>query len=81
MSPVKIYTKPNCPQCRYTKKRIEDRNISFVEIDITEDPDGMHRVKNELGYKQAPVVVVKDGEMDMVHWSGFSPDKIDAIQG
>lgn len=34
-------------------------------------------VMEDLGYKEAPIVVVNDHN----HWSGFRPDKILALKG
>ena len=41
------------------------------------DPEALEAAKG-LGYLQAPVVVVRDAENNIVdHWSGFRPEKID----
>ena len=57
-----------------SKKLLKREGKEYVEIDITEDADGLAKIK-ELGYLQAPVVITDTGE----HWSGFNPDKIKAI--
>ena len=44
-------------------------------VDLTQDDDAMRFVQ-ELGYRQAPVVVSDDK-----HWSGFRPDRIAEITG
>jgi glutaredoxin-like protein NrdH len=72
---VTVYTKPNCPQCTMTKKQLDRLGIEHRVIDVTVDPDA-HAYVTGLGYQQAPVVVVGDGER---HWGGFSPDKLKGL--
>ena len=73
MSNVTVYSKPNCPQCTQTKKKLEQKGIAFEVIDISQDKKAAQTV-NDLGYRQVPVVV--SGEK---HWSGFRPDLLDAL--
>ena len=70
---VTVYTKPQCVQCNMTY-RLDAKGISYTKIDITEDTQALEMVKS-LGYLQAPVVIA--GEE---HWSGFRPDKINALE-
>ncbi len=70
---VTVYTKPSCVQCNATYRALDSRGIEYAIIDLSEDPTALEKVK-ELGYLQAPVVVTDDE-----HWSGFRPDKIDAL--
>jgi glutaredoxin-like protein NrdH len=72
---VTVYTKPNCPQCTMTKKQLDRLGIEHQTVDVTADPDA-HAYVTGLGYQQAPVVVVGDGER---HWGGFSPDKLKGL--
>ena len=73
MSNVTVYSKPNCPQCTQTKKKLEQKGIAFEVIDISQDKKAAHTL-NDLGYRQVPVVV--SGEK---HWSGFRPDLLSAL--
>ena len=73
MSKVTVYSKPNCPQCTQTKKKLEQKGIAFEVIDISQDKNALQQVL-ELGYRQAPVVV--SGEK---HWSGFRPDLLSTL--
>lgn len=68
MSNVTVYSKPNCPQCVQTKKKLEQKGIEFSSVDISVDTVGA-KIVADLGYRQVPVVVVGD-----THWSGFRPD-------
>lgn len=74
MITVTVYTTgPACMQCRLTRQCLTAAGIPFTEIDLTDDVNCNHRdyVTDELGYSQAPVVIV-DGEPEH-HWSGFQP--------
>lgn len=73
--PITVYTKPNCDRCDATKRRLDTRGIAYRVVDITEDETARHFVTRELGYLQAPVVVVDEG----THWSGSRIDAIDRL--
>ncbi|MFM6974954.1 MAG: glutaredoxin-like protein NrdH [Agromyces sp.] len=70
---VTVYTKPSCVQCTATYRALDSKGVAYEVIDLSEDAGALETVK-ELGYLQAPVVVT-----DEDHWSGFRPDKIDAL--
>ena len=73
MSQITVYTKPACAQCNATFRALDKAGISYTKIDITEDPEARDHVM-ALGFLAAPVVVTGDA-----HWSGFRPDRINAI--
>ena len=66
--------KPMCVQCDATEKKLKRMGVDYEKIDLTQDDAAMSRMK-ELGYMQAPVVFAPNGE----HWSGFNPDKLEAL--
>ncbi|AJJ25576.1 redoxin NrdH [Yersinia enterocolitica] len=68
-----IYSKPDCVQCNATYRALDKQGIAYQVVDLTEDPQALNRVKS-LGYQQVPVIVAGDE-----HWSGFRPDKINAL--
>lgn len=68
-----IYSKPDCVQCNATYRAFDKHGISYQIIDLTEDEKALNHVKS-LGYQQVPVIVVGNE-----HWSGFRPDKINAL--
>jgi glutaredoxin-like protein NrdH len=70
---VTVYTLPSCVQCESTKKYLSKLEVNFKTVDLSEDEIAMDLVKS-LGYQAAPVVVFGDD-----HWSGFRPDKLDAL--
>ncbi|MBV6758403.1 glutaredoxin family protein [Rhodococcus opacus] len=72
--PVTVYTKPACVQCTATKKHLDRQGTPYHLVDISLDPEARAYVVDTLGYLQAPVVTAGD-----MHWSGYSPDKCDAL--
>ena len=67
---IYVYSTPNCPQCRMSKKLLDEAQVAYKEVDLSQDDAAMQMVK-ELGYVSAPVVMV-----DGTHWSGFRHDKL-----
>jgi len=79
MLTVTVYTTgPSCIRCKMTKDVMGRKGVEFVEVDIRENTAAREYVVEELGYTEAPVVVVEDGTGED-HWSGFRPDQIDRI--
>ena len=67
---VTVYSLPNCVQCDSTKRLLTRNEVSFNEVDLSQDSDAMTMIR-ELGYTAAPVVMAGED-----HWSGFRPDKL-----
>jgi glutaredoxin-like protein NrdH len=65
-------------RCTMIKRVLKDKGVSFVEVDIRENPAAREYVVEDLGYTEAPVVVVEDGT-GQDHWSGFVPAQIERI--
>jgi glutaredoxin 3 len=38
MAKVEIYTTPYCPYCIAAKQLLADKDVSFIEIDVSRDP-------------------------------------------
>jgi glutaredoxin-like protein NrdH len=70
---ITVYTKPSCVQCTATYRALDSKGIEYEVLDLSQDAGALEQVK-ALGYLQAPVVIT-----DEDHWSGFRPDKIDAL--
>ena len=80
MITVTVYsTGPACMRCTLTCRCLTAASIPFTVIDLTDQRNAEHRefVTDELGYSEAPVVLVDDDPQH--HWSGFRPDLIDRL--
>ncbi len=62
MPKVKIYTKDPCPYCDRAISLMNELNIPFEEIDLTDQDDEIRRIKNETGWKTVPIIMV-NGEV------------------
>jgi glutaredoxin-like protein NrdH len=69
---ITIYTKPGCFGCRKTAEKFTEAHVPFTEVSLTAAPAALEYVTEELGYSQAPVIVVDD----QFHWSGLDPTNI-----
>lgn len=72
---IKVYTKNHCMQCEYTKKKLIDLGLPFIEINLEEQEGALDEVK-AMGFQSMPVVVPGDGEEPFF---GFRPDKLGKI--
>ena len=70
---IKLYTKTNCVQCIATKKELDRRGLQYEVIDLDEQPDLVQNLI-DMGYQSVPVVQHGDD-----HWSGYRPDKLQAL--
>ncbi len=70
---ITLYSKPGCFGCRKTAEKFTALGVPFQEVDLTTTPAALEYVSEELGYSQAPIVVVDEH----FHWSGLRPDMID----
>ena len=69
-----VYSKPNCMQCDFTKKYLEDKGVSYEVKDIFESEEALNEVK-ELGFSSVPVISVEGQEA----FNGFRPDLLDQL--
>lgn len=68
-----VYTTPNCPGCKMTKRELDKAGAHYNEIDLTTRPDLVEQFRAE-GLRSAPVVELGDERV-----AGFNPAKIRAI--
>lgn len=75
MSPVIVWTKPSCVQCRLVKLRLEAASVPFEERDLTapESAKDLEHFRG-LGYSSAPIT-----EYGGIAVPGFMPSEIDRI--
>ena len=68
---IKIYSKPDCMACNFTKNFINDNDIEAEFVYVTQDEQALAEMK-ALGYNSLPVVYVDE----TTHWYGFRPDEL-----
>lgn len=72
--PVIVYSKPNCMQCNFTKKYLEDKGIPYEIKDIEQNEGAIDEVKS-LGFSSLPVVLAEGIEA----FNGFRPDMLNQL--
>ncbi|MHC2999966.1 glutaredoxin family protein [Microbacterium sp. HJ5] len=78
MTSVTVYSAgPACVQCTQTFEHLKRRGVDFTKVDLRTKVAALEYVTDQLGYSQAPVVVVDDEPEN--HWYGFRPDLIDRL--
>lgn len=76
MLTVTIYTTgPLCGRCTVTKRALDKAGVPYTEVNVRENDAAYAYITDELGYGEAPVVVVEDGTGED-HWSGVRLDAI-----
>ena len=70
---ITIYSKPNCMQCSFAKKYLDDKGVKFKEIDVFKDEEALAMLRDK-GFSQMPVVDV-NGEFH----TGFRPDVLSKV--
>ena len=60
MAKVIMYTKVPCPYCVSAKRFLEGKGVSFEEIDLTDRPEEMQRIKDQIGWRTVPIIMIND---------------------
>jgi len=71
---IKIYTTPTCVYCNTLKKYLDSKNISYEEIDVSQDEKKLEEMINISGQMGVPVVDI-DGNIVI----GFDRQNIDEL--
>lgn len=71
---IKVYSKPNCMQCDYTKKHLDRMGLEYQSVYVTTDQQALDEV-HRMGFHGLPVVVAEG----MAPWVGYRPDELDKL--
>ncbi|ATO28913.1 thioredoxin family protein [Bacillus atrophaeus] len=67
---------PNCNPCKMVSNYLEQANIQFETVDVTQEPE----VAARFGVMGVPVTILINGEGEEVKRSiGFKPDELDEL--
>lgn len=56
MNQVKIYLTESCPYCIRAKQFLKQKQIPFVEIDLTHKPQELAELKRKTGWQTIPQI-------------------------
>lgn len=66
MARVVMYTANPCPYCIYAKRLLDERNIAYIEHDLTGDFEGRKNLINKTRKRTVPQIFFGD-----YHVGGF----------
>ncbi len=53
-----MYSKDPCPYCVNAKRLLEGKGVEYEEIDLTDKPDEMQRIKDQTGWRTVPIILI-----------------------
>lgn len=68
---VKVFSTPACPYCVTLKKFLNENEVKFEEIDVSQNQEALEEMKEKTGQMGVPVIEI--GEQVIV---GFNKQKI-----
>ena len=71
---ITVWEKPDCIQCRQTKRELDKRGIIYQVKRLDKSPKAVQRFL-EMGMTSAPIV-----ETDDRRWSGFRLNRIQSLE-
>ena len=66
MSNVTLYTKDTCPYCFAAKALLKDKNVAYIEYEISDDPDRRSEMIARAGRMTVPQIFI-----DGYHVGGY----------
>jgi glutaredoxin 3 len=57
---VKLYSKDPCPYCVHAKRLLTNKGIDFEEIDLTDRPEELQKIKASSGWRTVPIIFIND---------------------
>ena len=76
MSDVTVYSTPSCSYCIRLKSYLNQKGITFTNIDVSSDAQSLEKMISLSGQMGVPVINI-DGEIVV----GFDKEKIDKLLG
>ncbi len=73
---VRIYSTPTCPYCHKAKAYLDQKGITYEDIDVSVNSEKAKEVVNLSGQMSVPVLDI-DGEIIV----GFDKEKIEKALG
>ena len=70
MKPVKIFTTPWCPYCVRAKRLLEQKGVSYEEVDVEGDDEARIRLAEQTGRRTVPQIFIGEhhvGGSDDLH--------------
>ena len=63
---ITVFTSPSCQWCKVAKRYLDERGLTYREVDVIKDPRGRQEMARMTGQFGVPVIRV--GEHAMTGW-------------
>ncbi|MAZ40900.1 NrdH-redoxin [bacterium] len=73
---IKIYTTPTCHYCKMTKEFLDENNVKYEAVDVTQDETARNEMIEKSGQMGVPVIDI-DGQVLV----GFNKEKLAELAG
>lgn len=78
---IVLYTTPYCPYCRRALKKLDEKGVTYENIDVSNDKATFNKIKTQTGWDTVPQIFIDDvfiGGCDDLH-ALDSAGKLDAL--
>lgn len=79
MLDITLFSKPGCQPCKATKRKLDELEIIYNEVNVLHDHEAADHLAKDLGYKSVPVVKVDLGDDAIWTWQGYAPSQIERL--
>lgn len=73
---VTVYTTPTCMYCHQLKSFLQEKNVDYQEVDVSQDQQAAQKIVQETGQMSVPVTQIGDRYV-----LGFAKDTISELLG
>lgn len=70
MKTLTIYTKPGCQYCTAAKQYLDQNDINYNEVDVTQHEDKIEWLRNQ-GFKTLPVIFAGEEPLINGGWNAL----------
>ena len=60
MPHIEVYSTPNCPFCVSAKALLKSKNLSFQEIDVSDDIESLQKMVKLSGLRTVPQIFINN---------------------
>ena len=60
MTHIEVYSTPNCPFCVSAKALLKSKNLSFQEIDVSNDIESLQKMIKLSGLRTVPQIFINN---------------------
>jgi glutaredoxin 3 len=57
---IRLYTTSSCPFCIAAKNLLNDRGLSFEEIDLSDDIELRLKISTQYNWRTVPMIIMDD---------------------